>query len=634
MEGENGQDERSEGSLPATITLERLAAILTARAQARGDGTRTLAASAMAQLLLGNSGNGLGGYRIQLQDDDEDEEQNNDMDDDDDDAMDEDWYSPPPSNTSRSWSKPHSSPQEAGVKLLNSGDFGRVEPKLKARGSPRNVNIARVVSSRLSRPHPALYKEDITTNLVPNTHGVIMANCGANIYTAQYSNDSSFFYTCAQDFRLHIFDTTAQPVPIQPAGGLRGYYSHTSLQTTMKVNRTIQGQHGRWTITDANLSPDNQRIVYSSITSTAFLCSTTEDDPPQIPIPFADRTSRRFDPDWDSHGIALYSCRFSADGNEIIAGGRGQLFVYDLLANRRSVKIEAHEDDINSCCWADTASGNVLVSASDDTYLKVWDRRSLGASQKPSGVLVGHTEGITYVSAKGDGRYILSNGKDQAMRLWDLRKMRGSDDYSTGHYGINGFDYRYPTYRKPRYTAHPQDCSVMTYRGHTVLMTLIRCHFSPAETTGGQYLYSGSSDGRIHIWSLDGTVVQVLDRKKTLPMTLDYDGPEYPRNGTESGVCVRDVSWHSQQPVMMSAAWENRRTGSTLARHDWKGLSKLGGSLEDWNEKRRLESRETNSSTRTSSGRRIITRMPGALGDLFGDDDDDDDDEDDDEYVP
>lgn len=46
--------------------------------------------------------------------------------------------------------------------------------------------------------------------------------------------------------------------------------------------------------------------------------------------------------------------------------------VYDLLANRRTVKIAAHDDDVNSCCWADTASGNVLVSASDDTYLKVW----------------------------------------------------------------------------------------------------------------------------------------------------------------------------------------------------------------------------------------------------------------------
>lgn len=46
--------------------------------------------------------------------------------------------------------------------------------------------------------------------------------------------------------------------------------------------------------------------------------------------------------------------------------------VYDLLANRRTVKIHAHEDDVNSCCWADTTSGNVLVSASDDTFLKVW----------------------------------------------------------------------------------------------------------------------------------------------------------------------------------------------------------------------------------------------------------------------
>lgn len=39
----------------------------------------------------------------------------------------------------------------------------------------------------------------------------------------------------------------------------------------------------------------------------------------------------------------------------------------------------------------------------------------------------------------------------------------------------------------------------MTYRGHSVLRTLIRCHFSPTETTGAQYLYSGSADGKIHV---------------------------------------------------------------------------------------------------------------------------------------
>ena len=47
------------------------------------------------------------------------------------------------------------------------------------------------------------------------------------------------------------------------------------------------------------------------------------------------------------------------------------LLVYDLLAGRRTVKIQAHEDDVNSCCWADMGS-NVLISASDDTFIKVW----------------------------------------------------------------------------------------------------------------------------------------------------------------------------------------------------------------------------------------------------------------------
>lgn len=45
--------------------------------------------------------------------------------------------------------------------------------------------------------------------------------------------------------------------------------------------------------------------------------------------------------------------------------------MYDLVANKRTVKIHAHDDDVNSCCWADAGS-NVLISASDDTFLKVW----------------------------------------------------------------------------------------------------------------------------------------------------------------------------------------------------------------------------------------------------------------------
>lgn len=92
------------------------------------------------------------------------------------------------------------------------------------------------------------------------------------------------------------------------------------------------------------------------------------------------------------------------------------------------------------------SSGQVIVPFSFPN-MKERDRRSLGASQKPSGVLVGHTEGITNVSAKGDGRYIISNGKDQALRLWDLRKMCSSEDFDRNvgnrDYRLRAYDYRY-----------------------------------------------------------------------------------------------------------------------------------------------------------------------------------------------
>jgi WD repeat-containing protein 23 len=123
---------------------------------------------------------------------------------------------------------------------------------------------------------------------------------------------------------------------------------------------------------------------------------------------------------------------------------------------------------------------------------------------------------------------VISNGKDQAMRLWDLRQMRSQSDithdasasvrygksshsllpFANGLPGLRNFDYRGGTYAKPRYEAHPKDCSVMTYRGHHVLKTLIRCNFSPIESTGGQYLYTGGSNGIIYIYALDGRVVQ------------------------------------------------------------------------------------------------------------------------------
>lgn len=55
--------------------------------------------------------------------------------------------------------------------------------------------------------------------------------------------------------------------------------------------------------------------------------------------------------------------------------------------------------------------------------MQVWDRRCLVTRGQASGVLMGHLEGVTFIDSRGDGRYLISNGKDQAIKLWDIRKM-------------------------------------------------------------------------------------------------------------------------------------------------------------------------------------------------------------------
>ncbi|KAJ8619585.1 hypothetical protein MRB53_028114, partial [Persea americana] len=154
--------------------------------------------------------------------------------------------------------------------------------------------------------------------------------------------------------------------------------------------------------------------------------------------------------------------------------------------------------DVNTVSFADE-TGHVIYSGSDDGLCKVWDRRCLNAGGRPSGVLTGHLEGITFLDSRGDGRYFISNGKDQTTKLWDIRKMSSNANWSWR----SEWDYRwneYPDYLRD--LKHPHDQSLATYRGHSVLRTLIRCYFSPAYSTGQKYIYTGSHDNNVYIYDV------------------------------------------------------------------------------------------------------------------------------------
>jgi platelet-activating factor acetylhydrolase IB subunit alpha len=63
-----------------------------------------------------------------------------------------------------------------------------------------------------------------------------------------------------------------------------------------------------------------------------------------------------------------------------------------------------------------SAAGTLLVSASGDKTLRLWDVTA-GYCVR---TLHGHTGWIRDVCPSSDGRFLLSAGSDQTARLWDL----------------------------------------------------------------------------------------------------------------------------------------------------------------------------------------------------------------------
>ncbi|SCV70734.1 BQ2448_3496 [Microbotryum intermedium] len=599
----------------------------------RGTGTTLASIRRMflAQLVPGMRGRGLGAQENEDDEDEEEEEAADDDDDDDEEGEDsggyDDPYWGPASRTTKNYYDIPKEPVPAGVRLERSGEFG--PPPKKYAESERKFgdyspNVSRTLRER-DLNVGRMPKSWLAHDLVPNNSGVEVTQLQAKVYSGQYSTDGAFFYiarraidAAAKNFKIYVYDTkeprrTGNKSVIEAASVAprrnRLYGGTWEHRSSMKVIKTIQANAiaCQWTVTDASLSVDNEWMLYASISPYVHLVKTGgggnngvwDLDEQQEMLDFTNGSRR------DIGGI--WSVRFSNDGTEVVAGASsGAIIVYDIESKRSILNVRGHQDDVNAVAFADSASSNVVISGSDDSFVKVWDRRSM-SGQQAAGTLVGHTEGVTqFVAPKGDGRYCLSNGKDQGTKLWDIRKMTSNADFDrlrldVKHYGIPNWDYRGGYYAKPRHKQHPHDCSVMTYRGHAVLRTLIRCHFSPAVTTDQQYVYSGSSDGKIHIWSLDGTLVQKINRRYTHPLinaeTGDYNDPfdwQLRSSKGKSGgmVMVRDVSWHPYRPELMSTAWCNGHGGECiegdLALHAWKGAS--GESLADRAERERLES--------------------------------------------
>ena len=374
-----------------------------------------------------------------------------------------------------------------------------------------SFSVASVSSASASHSAALLHSSFLPT--APFTHSLVFP---AHVFCGRFSPTGETYCCASQDGFIHLF--TADP--------LRRF-------------KSIECRDVEWAIIDVDFSHNQRFVVYSGWSNSLQLVNV----PPVRANGEAEDTYELHEALDLKPGFGrscMFSVRFNPTDTELLAGlNRGVLIVYDIERRVNVLKASAHQDDINTVCYLDAGdgwgggggAGNVMVTGSDDHLIKVWDRRT----QSCIGGWIAHTDGLTSVVSCCDGQYVLSNSKDQTMKLHDLRRMIKCSELAHFTPTHQPLDYRYRRHRHHIRSRLPTDHSLVTYSGHTVMQTLIRCGVSPS-TVGRQYVYSGSSDGHIYVWhAVTAEVAEVLEGHDAI---------------------VREVHWSPRGDCLMSASWD------------------------------------------------------------------------------
>ncbi|CAE6468110.1 unnamed protein product [Rhizoctonia solani] len=200
-----------------------------------------------------------------------------------------------------------------------------------------------------------------------------------------------------------------------------------------------------------------------------------------------------------SHGVSSVS--YSSNGDLIVSGSRDQtLRLWDTNSGQQvNEPLRGHVGDVSSVAFS--PSGKLIASGSKDNSVRLWGVRDT----LKSGAFTGHYGQVHSVGFSPDGAYIASGSDDTTIRVWDaergktilgplrghtnaVRSVQYSPDGSQIASGSSDYTIRLWDTRSGKLTAQP-------YEGHMGLVCSVA--FSP-----GGLLVSGSYDKTIRVWDL------------------------------------------------------------------------------------------------------------------------------------
>ncbi|XP_034108206.1 DDB1- and CUL4-associated factor 11 [Drosophila albomicans] len=354
---------------------------------------------------------------------------------------------------------------------------------------------------------------------IPNQKAMRLMSLDAKVFVSKFNKSGSKLLTACQDGFVRIYD------------GSKGTYH--------LINR-INARDVQWSITDADFSPNGQHFAYSTWSRSFYIMPVngTDDDCQWIDV---DDTS--------SSRVAIFSLRYSPTGDKIIGGSGNSTVIIGDVATRATQILRTHrapDIDVNAVSFVNDKDPNIIIAGCDDGLLKVFDLRTSFRSRylnKSVLSFIGHYDGITYIDPRNDGYHVLSNSKDQSIKIWDMRLPNSHRNRPASRSHLNSkarWDYRWDRVPREFYNPHKAldgDSSIMTYRGHRVSKTLLRAKFSPAEQTGQRFIYTGCATGRIIIYDvLTGKIREAIEGHRNV---------------------IRDLDWHPVRSEIVSSSWDS-----------------------------------------------------------------------------